>query len=72
MGEWQRVHPQSKQDWARARDRGLIDEDQGKGSHIALYYGTRRTIVKDRRKEIAPGLLSTMIRDLGLQRNDFR
>ncbi len=45
---------------------------RGKGSHIVLYYGQQRTIVKDRRKDLGPGLLSKMIRDLGLDRRDFR
>jgi mRNA interferase HicA len=49
-----------------------LDTKRGKGSHITLYYGTRKTIVKDRRKEIAPGLLHAMIRQLGLERDDFR
>ena len=57
------------------RERGVpvrIDTERGKGSHITLYYGNRFTIVKDRRKEIAPGLLSAMIRHLSLTRSDFR
>ena len=49
-----------------------IDTKRGKGSHATLYYGTRKTVVKDRRKELAPGLLSAMIRQLGLDRSDFR
>lgn len=49
-----------------------LETKRGKGSHVTLYYGTRKTIVKDRRKELAPGLLSAMIRQLGLDRNDFR
>ena len=48
-----------------------VDTERGKGSHITLYYGKANTIVKDRRKEIGPGLLSKMIRDLGLKRSDF-
>ena len=57
------------------RQRGVsvrIDAKRGKGSHITLYYGTRKTIGKDRRKEIGAGLLSSMIRQLGLERADFR
>lgn len=49
-----------------------LDTKRGKGSHVTLYYGTRKTVVKDRRKELAPGLLSAMIRQLGLNRNDFQ
>ena len=57
------------------RERGvevLIDPKRGKGSHVTVYYGSLKTIIKDRRKELGPGLLSSMIRQLGLQRNDFR
>ncbi|MDE0220872.1 MAG: type II toxin-antitoxin system HicA family toxin [Spirochaetaceae bacterium] len=57
------------------RARGVevrIDTMKGKGSHVLLLYGDdRRTIVKDRRKELGAGLLSAMIRQLGLQRSDF-
>ncbi|MCY3787689.1 MAG: type II toxin-antitoxin system HicA family toxin [Gemmatimonadetes bacterium] len=49
-----------------------LDTKRGKGSHVTLYYGTRKTVVKNRRKELAPGLLSAMIRQLGLNRSDFR
>jgi mRNA interferase HicA len=49
-----------------------IDTKRGKGSHATLYYGSRKTVVKDRRKELAPGLLSAMIRQLGLDHSDFR
>lgn len=57
------------------RERGIavrLDTKRGKGSHVTLYCGKRKTIVKDRRKEIAQGLLSAMIRQLGLGRDDFR
>ena len=56
------------------RERGVsvrIDTERGKGSHATLYYGSRFTIVKDRRKDIGLGLLSSMIRQLGLDRRDF-
>lgn len=43
----------------------------GKGSHGRLYYGDRYTTVKDRRKEIGPGLLRKMLRDLGLRPDDI-
>lgn len=50
----------------------FVNPEQGKGSHVTLYYGGRFTILKDPRKEIGPGLLSAMIRQLGLTRQDFR
>lgn len=49
-----------------------VDSKRGKGSHVTLYYGTRKTIVKDRRKELASGLLSAMIRQLCLSRSDLQ
>ncbi len=56
------------------RERGVpvrADAKRGKGSHLTLYYGARKTIVKDRRKELGPGLLASMLRQLGIDRNDF-
>ena len=57
-----------------ARFRGVfvrIDSKRGKGSHVTLYYGLRKTTVKDRRKEISAGLLAAMIRQLGLNPSDL-
>jgi mRNA interferase HicA len=48
-----------------------LDELKGKGSHGALSYGSRRTTLKDRRKEIGPGLLRAMLRQLGLSPRDL-
>jgi mRNA interferase HicA len=45
--------------------------DRGKGSHGTLYYGSGLTTVKDRKKEIAPGLLSSMCRDLDIDPRDL-
>ena len=45
--------------------------ERGKGSHATLYFGTRFTIVKDRKKEIGPGLLQKMLSDLGLDKADI-
>jgi mRNA interferase HicA len=43
----------------------------GRGSHGRLYYGIRFTTLKDRRKEIGPGLLNAMLDQLGLTRKDL-
>jgi len=43
----------------------------GKGSHGRLYYGNRFTTVKDRRREIGAGLLSAMLKQLSLHREDL-
>jgi mRNA interferase HicA len=43
----------------------------GKGSHGTLHYGSRKTTLKDLRKEIGTGLLLAMLAQLGLSRRDF-
>jgi mRNA interferase HicA len=48
-----------------------FDSGHGKGSHGRLYYGERFTTLKDRRKEIGPGLLKAMLDQLGLTRKDL-
>lgn len=57
-----------------ARKRGVavrVVENRGKGSHVTLYFGARFTVVKDRTKELAPGLLHAMLKQLGLSRDDL-
>ena len=56
------------------RKRGILvsfDAGHGKGSHGRLYYGARFTTLKDRRKEIGPGLLNAMLGQLGLTKADL-
>ena len=56
------------------RRRGVAvsrDDSHGKGSHGRLYYGERFTTLKDRKKEIGPGLLSAMLTQLGLTKSDL-
>jgi mRNA interferase HicA len=43
----------------------------GKGSHGRLYLGSAFTTVKDPNKEIGPGLLRSMCRDLGISPRDL-
>ena len=49
-----------------------FETKRGKGSHATLYYGNRKTILKDRKKEIGPGLLSKMLAELDLDKNDMK
>ena len=49
--------------------RATFDPDRGKGSHGLLQMGNRSTIVKH--SEIGPGLLASMLKDLGIDRKDF-
>jgi mRNA interferase HicA len=57
-----------------ARARGVevrFEARYGKGSHGRLYYGERFTTVKDRKKDIGPGLLRKMLTDLRLNPGDL-
>jgi len=57
-----------------ARERRLqlqLVRERGKGSHGTLYPGDRFTIMKDRKKEIGPGLLKKMLTDPGLDKTDI-
>jgi len=56
------------------RKRGVaivFDRGHGKGSHGRLYYGSRFTTLKDRKKEIGPGLLNALLVQLGLTKADL-
>jgi mRNA interferase HicA len=56
------------------RRRGVpvsFDRGHGKGSHGRLYYADRFTTLKDRKKEIGPGLLKAMLNQLGLTKEDL-
>jgi len=48
-----------------------LEKRHGKGSHGTLYYGDKKTTVKDRKKEIGPGLLNAMLKQLGLTKKDI-
>jgi len=41
------------------------------GSHGTFYLGNRFTIVKDLKKELGPGLLSDMPKQLGIRKEDL-
>src|SRR6266851_5744121 len=57
-----------------ARARGVevrVDQRQGKGSHATLFYGRRKTTLKDPKQEIGAGLLRSMLNQLGLTPRDI-
>ncbi len=57
-----------------AKTRGLdarIDRKRGKGSHVTLYYGARRTIVRNPKDELKTGTLHAMLRQLGIGRDEI-
>ena len=48
------------------------DGKPGKGSHGRVYYGAAFTTIKNPTKEIGSGLLSKMLKDLQLTKDDLR
>ena len=48
--------------WVRSR---------GAGSHGTFYLGERFTVVKDFKKDIGPGLLADMCRQLSIRKEDL-
>ncbi len=44
---------------------------RGKGSHGQLLFGDKLTTIKDLKKEIGPGLLHDMLKQLGLKMDDL-
>lgn len=45
--------------------------ERGVGSHGTLYFGERFTVVKDLKKELGPGLLAAMCKQLGIRKEDL-
>jgi mRNA interferase HicA len=45
--------------------------ERGSGSHGTLYLGGQYTVVKDLKKELGPGLLSDMCKQLGIRKEDL-
>ena len=48
-----------------------FETKRGKGSHGTLYVDDKKTILKDRKKEIGAGLLKQMLRTLGINSDKF-
>jgi mRNA interferase HicA len=45
--------------------------ERGVGSHGTLYLGDRFTVVKDLKKELGPGLLADMCKQLDIRKEDL-
>ena len=57
---------------AKRQGLALLHEGRpGKGGHDRIYLGDRFTTIPALTHEIAPGLLTKILRDLGLQRRDL-
>ncbi|MCK5679409.1 hypothetical protein KAI46_01190 [bacterium] len=47
-------------------------KSHGKGSHSTLHFGSKKTTMKDLKKEIGTGLLKAMLFRLGLEIKDIQ
>jgi mRNA interferase HicA len=45
--------------------------ERGAGSHGTVYLGNRLAVVKDLKKELGPGLLADMCKQLGIRKEDL-
>ena len=57
-----------------AKQKGVdirIEKHHGKGSHATLYFGDRRTTIKDRKKGLGIGLLNSMLENLGIDKDEI-
>lgn len=52
--------------------RVAYDGSAGKGSHGRVFYGAAFTTIKDLKAEIGSGLLSKMLKDLDLTKDDLK
>jgi mRNA interferase HicA len=57
-----------------AKRNGLVyrwNPERAVGSHGTVYLGDRFTVVKDPKKQIGPGLLADMCKQLGIRKEDL-
>ncbi len=49
-----------------------IEQQRGKGSHSTLFYGERFTVIRNLKDELKTGTCQAMLKQLGIDKNDFR
>ena len=57
-----------------AKAKGLearVDKKRGKGSHVTLYFGERRTIVRNPKDELKSGAFNAMCKQLGIDKDEI-
>ena len=50
----------------------VVEATRGKGSHQTLYYGDRKTIVRNPKDELKIGMYYAMLNQLGIPDRDLR
>lgn len=57
------------------RERGVrvyVDKKRGKGSHQTLYFGERKTIIRNPKDELKTGTYHAMLKQLGISEKDLK
>jgi len=57
-----------------AKERGhfsQLDAARGKGSHVTLYFGDKLTIVRNLKDELKTGTYHAMLKQLGIDPEEF-
>jgi mRNA interferase HicA len=49
-----------------------LESKRGKGSHGTLYYGSRRTVIQDLKKDLPKGTLHAMLDQLGISLKELQ
>jgi len=48
-----------------------IDKKRGKGSHQTIYFGERKTVIRNPKDELKTGTCRAMLNQLGINKDDF-
>ena len=57
------------------KDKGIairVDKKRGKGSHQTLYFGDRKTIIRNPKDELKTGTYHAMLKQLGISEKDLK
>jgi mRNA interferase HicA len=57
-----------------ARRQGVVarvDRKRGKGSHVTLYFGDRKTVVRNPQDDLKTGTHRAMLKQLGIRHEDL-
>ena len=49
-----------------------VDKKRGKGSHQTLYFGERKTIIRNPKDELKTGTYQAMLKQLGIGEKDLK
>jgi mRNA interferase HicA len=52
--------------------RVYIDKKRGKGSHQTLYFGERKTVIRNPTDELKTGTYHAMLKQLGISEKDLK